>query len=313
MKDYYEILNVSKKATLEEIKKAYRELALRYHPDRAPEDKKKEAEEKFKEISESYAILSDPQKRALYDQRGHSGINQTYTQEDIFRGADFSSIFNDLSDYGFGESLFEQVFAGQGFDLFGHRRKGRPTKRNLEFNIEVTLEQAFSGFEAHFSVPRTQTCPTCHSSGKHCPTCQGIGRIKTHQELKVHIPPGVKTGSVLRLQGKGEEGGDLYLQIQEKEHPLFKREGDDLYHEQTIPLSTALLGGSIDVQTLTNKVSMKIPSCTQPGTLFRLRGKGMPKLGKKEYGDAIIRVQIKLPTYLSAESRALIEKWVASA
>lgn len=311
MKDYYDILGIPRKASLEDIKKAYRELALRYHPDRVPEGQKKEAEEKFKEVSEAYAILSDPQKRALYDQRGHSGINQTYTQEDIFRGADFSSIFSDLSDFGFGEGLFEQIFAGGGFDFSGHQRRGKAPRRHLKYSLEITLEQAYHGFEAHLSLPKYETCPTCHASSSSCPTCHGVGRIKTHQDLNIRIPPGVRTGSVLRVQGKGEGGGDLHLHIQEKEHSLFKREENNLYIEQTIPLSVALLGGMIQVPTLTKKVSMTIPSCTQPGTLFRLKGKGMPLLGHKDHGDEIVRIHVQLPTTLTPESRSLIEKWTA--
>lgn len=185
-RDYYEILNVSKGASLEEIKKAYREAALRYHPDRVPEKEKKEAEEKFKEISEAYAVLSDPQKRALYDQHGHSGIDQRYAQEDIFRGTDFSSIFQDLSDFGFGEGLFDKIFGDAGVDIFGHRRrkKMRPSVgRDLQVSIEITLEEAAFGAEKSISLRRYDICPTCQGTGakpgtsrKTCSHCQGSGR-----------------------------------------------------------------------------------------------------------------------------------------
>jgi molecular chaperone DnaJ len=186
-RDYYEILGVKKSATLEEIKKAYRELALRYHPDRVPAEQKKEAEEKFKELSEAYAILSDAQKRALYDQYGHAGIDQKYAYEDIFKGADFNSVFEGMSDLGFGGSIFEDIFSDLGFDIFGARGRqaGRGRRgRDLEITIGVTLEEAAEGVEKTISVPGYEICPACSGSGAKpgtkktaCSQCRGSGRL----------------------------------------------------------------------------------------------------------------------------------------
>jgi len=186
-RDYYEVLGVKKNATLEEIKKAYRELALRYHPDRVPAEQKKEAEEKFKEISEAYAILSDAQKRALYDQYGHAGIDQKYAYEDIFKGADFSSVFEGLSDFGFGGGIFEDIFSDLGFDIFGSRGRqaGRGKRgRDLEITIGITLEEAAEGVEKSISVPGYEICSTCSGSGAKpgtkksaCSQCRGTGRL----------------------------------------------------------------------------------------------------------------------------------------
>ena len=189
-RDYYEILGVQKSATLEEIKKAYREMALRHHPDRVPQEQKKEAEEKFKEISEAYAVLSDAQKRALYDQYGHSGIDQRYAYEDIFKGADFNSVFRDMSEFGLGSGIFEEVFGDLGFDIFGtHSRRqgggGRARKgRDLEIGIDITLEEAAEGVEKTITLPRYELCQTCSGSGAKpgtkrtpCSQCKGTGRV----------------------------------------------------------------------------------------------------------------------------------------
>ncbi len=186
-RDYYEILGVKKSASLDEIRKAYRELALRYHPDRVPAEQKKEAEEKFKEISEAYAVLSDSQKRALYDQYGHSGIDQRYAQEDIFKGADFSSVFRDLSDFGFGGGLFDEIFGDLGFDVFrGGSRRGERSRRgrDLEISTDISLEEAAGGTDKTIALPRYETCATCSGSGARpgtkkstCPQCKGSGRV----------------------------------------------------------------------------------------------------------------------------------------
>ncbi|MDD5044432.1 MAG: molecular chaperone DnaJ [Candidatus Omnitrophica bacterium] len=186
-RDYYDILGVQKSASLEEIKKAYREMALRYHPDRVPAEQKKEAEEKFKEISEAYAVLSDSQKRALYDQYGHSGIDQKYAYEDIFKGADFSSIFQDMGEYGMGSGLFDEIFSDLGFDIFGARGRSRSSRgrrgRDLQITIDITLEEAFTGTEKTITVPRYEACSTCSGTGAKpgtkkatCPQCRGAGR-----------------------------------------------------------------------------------------------------------------------------------------
>jgi molecular chaperone DnaJ len=186
-RDYYEILGVKKSASLDEIKKAYRELALRYHPDRVPHEQKKEAEEKFKEISEAYAVLSDSEKRALYDQYGHAGIDQKYAQEDIFRGADFNTIFKDLGDFGFGGGLFDEIFGDLGFDVFGSGRKSAGSRRrgrDLQIAVDITLEEAAFGTEKTVTVPRYETCETCSGSGAKpgtkkttCPQCKGRGQV----------------------------------------------------------------------------------------------------------------------------------------
>jgi molecular chaperone DnaJ len=186
-RDYYEILGIKKSATLDEVKKAYRELALKYHPDRVPQEQKKQAEEKFKEISEAYAVLSDANKRALYDQHGHAGIDQKYAYEDIFKGADFSSIFRDMGDFGLGGGIFEDIFSDLGFDIFGTgRRQSRAARRghNLEITVSITLNEAATGTEKSINVPRYETCGTCSGSGAkpgtkktNCPQCKGSGRL----------------------------------------------------------------------------------------------------------------------------------------
>jgi len=245
-RDYYDILGVKKNATLEEIKKAYRTLALQYHPDRVPADKKKEAEEKFKEISEAYAVLSDPQKRALYDQYGHSGIDQRFTYEDIFKTADFSSIFEELADFGFGRSIFEDIFD---FDIFGRRGRRERRGRDIEVEIDITLEEVASGCEKPVTFACYEICPTCSGTGQKpgtkkeicsrckgkgtiytsagffrfgqtcdmcggtgqiikypCTECRGEGRVKVARKISVKVPAGVDTGSVLRIRGEGEQG-----------------------------------------------------------------------------------------------------------
>ncbi|MCM8795224.1 MAG: molecular chaperone DnaJ [Candidatus Omnitrophica bacterium] len=358
-RDYYEILGVKKNATLEEIKKAYREMALRYHPDRVPSEQKKEAEEKFKEISEAYAVLSDPQKRALYDQYGHSGIDQRYTYEDIFKGTDFSSIFEDLADFGFGGSLFEDIFGDLGFDLFGRttRRSTRFRRgRDLEISVEITLEEAAWGTEKTITLPRYENCSTCEGSGTKpgtkkivcpkckgtgrsvissgffqltqncprcngegsiiqtpCPDCRGEGRSKVTRKIKVKIPPGVDTGSHLRIRGEGEAGtagrGDLYVIIEVKPHPVFERHNNDILTQITISLSKAILGAEVEVPTLNGKVKMKIPPGTQSGKIFRLKGKGIPDVHGRGIGDELIRVNVEIPSHLTHEQRRLIEEF----
>jgi molecular chaperone DnaJ len=188
-RDYYEVLGVKRNATLEEIKKAYRDLALRYHPDRAPQEQKKEAEEKFKELSEAYAVLSDANKRALYDQHGHAGLDQKYAYEDIFRGADFSSVFKDMPDFGFSEGFFADLFGDVGFDFFGRgqrNRKGKETGDDIQIAIKISLEEAAKGIEKVISFPRYDECVACSGSGAKaatkrvsCPNCNGLGRVVT--------------------------------------------------------------------------------------------------------------------------------------
>jgi len=360
-RDYYEVLGVKKSATLDEIKKAYRELALKFHPDRVPHDQKKAAEEKFKDISESYAILSDSGKRALYDQYGHSGIDQRYAQEDIFKNADFNSIFQGMGDVGLGGGIFDEIFSDLGYDFFGgrsaHGSSGTRRKgRDLQISVDITLEEAASGVEKTITVPRYEACQTCSGTGARpgtkkvvcpqckgsgrtvvskgffqlaqtcsrcggegsmiqapCPQCQGQGKVKVTRKIKVKIPAGVDTGSNLRVRGEGEAGaashGDLYVIIEVMPHRFFQRHGNDVIMEVKISLSKAVLGGEIVVSTLDGKVDMKIPSGTQSGSVFRLKGKGIIDLHGRGYGDELVKVDIEIPTRLTNEQRRLMEEF----
>ena len=359
-RDYYEVLGVKKNATLDEIKKTYRELALRFHPDRVPHEQKKEAEEKFKDISEAYAVLSDSNKRALYDQYGHSGIDQKYAEEDIFKGADFSSVFQGMGDFGLGGGIFEEIFNDLGFD-FGQRGRGQAGKhrgRDLQISVDISLEEAASGVEKTITVPRYEVCPTCSGTGAKpgtkkstcpqcrgsgrtvvsngyfqlaqtcprcggegsviqspCPNCHGEGRSKITQKIKVKIPAGVDTGSNLRVRGEGESGtagrGDLYVIIEVREHPVFKRHGNDLLTEINISLSKAILGAEVEVPTLAGHVKMKIPNGTQSGKIFRLKEKGIPDVHGRSIGDELVRVTVDIPTSLTSGQRKLIEEFAS--
>jgi molecular chaperone DnaJ len=322
-RDYYEILGVKKNASFEELKKAYREAALRYHPDRVPAEQKKEAEEKFKQISEAYAILSDAQKRALYDQQGHSGIDQKYAYEDIFKGADFSSVFADLSDFGLGGDLFEHIFSDFGFDPFsqgGRQVRGRARGRDVEIQITITLEEAFKGVEKVISFPRYEPCQACQGSGiklgtqrERCLKCEGSGKVKESRRLKIAIPKGVDSNARLRVRHEGEGGvsgrGDLYILIEMKPHPIFTREGDNLLTRISISLSKAILGTEVEVPTLTGKVKMKIPPGTESEKTFRLSNKGMPKRGSTTFGDELVTVHVEIPKTVTPKQRQLIEEF----
>jgi molecular chaperone DnaJ len=362
-RDYYEILGVKKSATHEELKKAYRELALRHHPDRVPVEKKKEAENTFKEISEAYAVLSDSQKRALYDQYGHAGVDQKFAREDIFRGTDFGSVFEGMRDFGFGGGFFENIFGDVGFDLFGsRRRKGNKGARSaqargqdLEIAVSVTLEEAYKGTEKQVSVPRYDSCPACEGSGAApgtgrttcpdcggsgrknvssgifqmgqtcgrcggtgtiagtpCDTCKGEGRIRVTRTLTVTVPPGVQTGSRLRMKGEGEWStggkGDLFLVMEVMPHPVFQRQGSDLTAELAVSLTGAILGTELAVPTMEGNVMMTIPPGTQSGRVFRLKGKGMPELRGSGVGDELVKVNVDIPRRLTARQRELIEE-----
>lgn len=367
-RDYYDVLGVKKSATHEEIRKSYRELALRHHPDRVPAAEKKQAEERFKEMSEAYAVLSDPQKRALYDQYGHQGIDQRYAREDVFRGTDFSSAFEGMGDLGLGGSFFENLFGGMGFDVFGAggRRRGAGTGqgaasgggrgRDLEIEATVTLDEAFRGTDTTVTVPRYDACPACGGSGAKpgtspsscpdcrgsgqrvvssgifqmaqpcprcrgtgsvietpCGSCRGEGRVKVTRTLSVKVPPGVDTGSRLRMKGEGETGrsgtGDLYVIVEVQPRPGFERRGDDLLSEVRVGMVDAALGAEVSVPTLEGPVAMKIPPGTQPGSVLRLRGRGMPALRSRGVGDQLVTVRVEIPTRLSPRQRTLIEEF----
>ena len=353
-RDYYEILGVEKSSTLDIIKKAYRTLALKHHPDRVAHDQKKEAEEQFKEISEAYGVLSDTDKRALYDQYGHAGVDQRYSTEDIFRGADFSSIFENLSDFGFGGGIFDQIFGGGG----GGRRSRRAGRgRDLQYELEIEFDEAAKGTERKINMARyencttckgegakpgtrkkkcstcggqgqvmqssgffsmTTTCPDCRGEGsiidKPCPDCYGQGKQKVNKKISVKIPAGVDTGSHLRVSGEGEQGksgahGDLYVSIYVKPHKIFRRRNNDIIYLTKISMTKAALGSEISVPTLDGKVTMKIPSGTQHGKIFRLRGKGFPDVHGYGPGDELVVVEIEIPTRLSADQRKLLEEY----
>lgn len=353
--EYYQVLGVQRNATLEDIKKAFRELALRYHPDRVPAEQKKEAEEKFKEISEAYAVLSDSQKRALYDQYGHPGIDQKYAQEDIFRGADFGSIFENMPDSGLGGGFFDQLFGDLGLDVFGTKTRGRSRRgRDLQVAVDISLEESASGTEKSITVPRYEVCPTCGGSGaqpgtskvtcpqckgrgqiltsrgfirmaqpcprcggsgtiieRPCQTCGGQGRVQATKTLKVKIPPGVDTGSQLKIKGEGEAGtagkGDLYILIEVRPHPIFKRQDGDILTEITIGLAKAILGGEAEVPTLQGKVRIKIPPGTQSNSTFRVKGKGLLDMRSRSRGDELVKVNVEIPARLTDEQRRIIE------
>jgi len=358
-RDYYEILGISRDATPEQIKKAYRRLAVKYHPDRNP-DNAKEAEEKFKEVSEAYKILSDPEKRQIYDQYGHQGL-----EAEMGAGAGTGWTGFDFDPFKIFEEVFgrEDVFGGDIFgDIFGRRtatrrREGEPGA-NLHYNLEISFEEAVFGTEKSIEVPKHGVCPICKGSGvkpgyhpQTCPTCggrgyvevrqgffsfsrtctqcqgrgtiirnpckqcHGTGRVKTVKKIRVSIPAGVDEGSRLRLRGEGEAGlgggspGDLFITIRVRPHPLFNRQGDNIILEVPISFALAALGGEISIPTLNGKVRLKIPSGTQSGKIFRLRGKGVPHLNSFRKGDQLVRVVVETPVNLTSEQRQLLKRF----
>jgi curved DNA-binding protein len=296
-KDYYNVLGVGKNASDEEIKRAYRKLAMKYHPDRNPN--KKEAEERFKEINEAYAVLSDKEKRKQYDTFGAEGFHQRFTQEDIFRGFDFDEILSSL--FG-GKGRREFRFGGRsGFDFgdffggqTGYQDLGRMPQRgeDIAYEMAVSLEDAASGGEKRISYRKN-------------------GKV---EEVSVKIPRGIPSGKKLRLTGKGMEGrnggppGDLYLQVSIREHPIFSREGDDLIVEKEISFSEAVLGTTIEVPTLEGTKKVKIPPGTQSHTKMRLKGLGMPHFQGEGKGDEYVKVIIKIPKRVSDKNRGLIQE-----
>lgn len=305
--DYYKVLGVNRQATEEEIKKAYRRLAMKYHPDKNPGDKS--AEDNFKNVSEAYAVLSDKEKRKQYDTFGSAGFHQKYSHEDIFRGADFSGFgFNpeDLIGMFFGgaaggrSSGFRVSFGGRGgaeaFDLgnlFGGTAGTRGPQRghDISFELPITLEEAYTGVEKKVRYMQ---------GGK-------------SRDITVKIPAGISTGKKLRLAGKGEQSmsgggpGDLYFLITVLDHPLYKREGDDLHMEKMVSFSQACLGGGIEVPTLKGNKKIKLPAGSSSQTNIRLKGYGMPRLGGRGRGDLYTKIRILVPKKLSSRQKKILE------
>jgi len=347
-RDFYEILGVAKGASEEDIKKSYRKLAMKYHPDRNPDNK--EAEEKFKEVKEAYEMLSNPEKREAYDRYGHAGVDPNAGMGGGgFGGAGgFGDAFGDI---------FGDIFGG---GARGGRGGGPQVYRgaDLRYNLEITLEQAASGYDTTIRVPSwdkcdtchgsgakpgtqpvtcstcaghgqvrmqqgffsiQQTCPKCHGSGKiipePCAACGGAGRIKRNKTLEVKIPAGIDNGMRIRSSGNGEPGtnggppGDLYVEIHIKPHAVFQREGDDLHCEMPISFVKAALGGEIEVPTLGGKVSFTIPEGTQTGKTFRLKGKGIKGVRSGYSGDLFCHVAVETPVKLTDKQKDLLKEF----
>lgn len=289
--DYYKALGVDKKASPEEIKKAFRKLAVKYHPDRNPNDKA--AEDKFKEINEAYAVLSDPKKKQEYDTYGSSGFHKQYSQEDIFRGFDFSNVYKDMGAGG-DDDIFSRLFGG-GFGRGGGRggfRGGPQRGGDLEMEVDIGFRDAAQGAERQIAFRR---------NGQ-------------REELKVKIPAGVDNGSKIRIAGKGGQGegggpdGDLFLVIRVLADQVFSRDGGDLFVERTIPFSAACLGTTLDVPTLEGDKRIKVPAGMQPGTKIRLKGCGIKPLSSNSRGDLYVKVAVHVPENLNAEQKRLVEE-----
>lgn len=337
--DYYETLGVSRNASDDELKGAYRRLAMKYHPDRNPDSQ--EAESKFKEAKEAYEILSDPRKRAAYDQFGHAGVDSA-AGGGGFGGAGFRDIFDEVFGDIFGGRGGERVYRGA----------------DLRYDLALSLEEAVAGTTAKIRVPSRvecedcsgsgatpgtspvscdtcggqgqvrvqqgffsiqQTCPSCRGSGRvirdPCKTCRGEGRVHEYKTLSVKVPPGVDNGDRIRLAGEGESGerggppGDLYVEINVREHSIFVRDGANLFCEVPISFATATLGGELEVPTLNGRVSLKIPSATQTDKLFRVRGKGVKPVRGGGPGDLICKVVVETPVNLSSKQKELLREF----
>ncbi len=347
--DYYSLLGVEKGASADELKKAYRKQAMKYHPDRNPDDAS--AEQKFKEVNEAYDVLKDDQKRAAYDRFGHAAFDGTGGMGGGPGGGGFgfqgdpSSAFSDI---------FEDLFG----EFSGRRRGGSGRGADLRYNMEISLEEAFSGKQAKIRVPSSVTCDPCGGSGaaagsapstctgcggagkvraqqgfftieRTCPACQGqgrmindpckscggAGRVEKDRTLSVNIPAGVEEGTRIRLSGEGEAGvrggptGDLYIFISIKHHGLFERDGADLYCQVPISMTTAAIGGTVEVPTISGgKAKVTIPAGTQGGRQFRLRGKGMPILRSRAQGDMYIQTHVETPINLTKKQKELLKE-----
>jgi molecular chaperone DnaJ len=349
-RDYYEVLGVGRDATVPDIKRTYRQLAVQFHPDRNPDDP--EAEERFKEASEAYAVLSDAEKRARYDRFGHEAVSANgFTGFDPASFGDFADVLGDLFGVSFG-------------DIFGtQRRRGGPRRgHDLQYTLRVTLEDAAKGVERVIRIPRLVRCPSCSGSGAEpgtspepcgtcrgagqvlfrrgflsvsqtCPSCAGAGRINRHpcqgcsgrgrveeeNSLRVKVPAGVATGMRLRLSGEGEAGesggpaGDLHVVISVDEHERFVRDGSDLHVEVPISVFSAMLGGQLEVSTVLGASrAVAIEPGAQPGDVLRLRGDGMPQLESKRRGDLHVHLKVVVPRRLSDEQRRLIAEVAAA-
>ncbi|MDD5698204.1 MAG: molecular chaperone DnaJ [Victivallaceae bacterium] len=357
--DYYKVLGVSRNATEAEIKKAYRKLAIQYHPDKNPGNK--EAEEKFKEISQAYEVLSDKNKRAQYDQFGHAAFTSSGRSTHGFGGSGFHDpmdVFSQFFGGAGGGSIFEDLFGG------GSSRRSASAAMDgadLRYDLEIDFEDAVYGADKKIILPRLtacdkcsstgcepgsgrktcshcggsgqvalsqgifsirQTCPACQGTGeiieKPCRQCRGSGRIHTEKTLQIHIPPGVDTGSRLRVSREGESGlrggrpGDLYVFIHVRNHVVFHREGNDIICEMPISYAVAALGGIVEVPTISGKAKMRIPPGTQNSTILRIKGKGVPALRGGARGDMHVKVFVEVPTHLAKEQRELLEKFDAA-
>ena len=353
-RDYYEVLGLKKGASDEEIKKAFRKMAMKYHPDRNPDDK--EAEEKFKEANEAYSVLSDPDKKSKYDRFGHAGVDPN---------AGFGGFGGGAGGFGGFEDIFDMFGGFGGFGGFSggaRRNPNQPKKgRDLQKAITITFEEAAFGVKKDIEISKfvncstcngegtkpgtsKKTCPTCGGSGQvaetkrtafgafqnittchqcggtgtiieePCPDCKGTGRVRKTIKLSIDIPAGVDNESVIPIRGQGEPGtnggpaGDLYIVISVKPHKLFERRGNDLYIEMPITFDQAALGAEIVVPTLEEKVSYKIPAGTQPGTVFRLKNKGIKYLRREAKGDLYVKVNLEVPTKLNGKQKKAISR-----
>ena len=347
-RDFYEILGVNRDASDEDIKKAYRKLAMKFHPDRNPDNPK--AEESFKEAKEAYEILSDAQKRTAYDQYGHAGVDPQAGMG--AGGAGMGGFADAFSD------IFGDIFGAGGRGGAGGGRSNVYRGADLRYNLEVTLEEAARGTETRIRIPTMaecetckgsgakkgsepktcptcsghgqvrmqqgffsiqQTCPKCHGTGRYipdpCGTCSGAGRVKQHKTLSVKIPSGIDEGDRIRLTGEGEPGvnggppGDLYVQIHLKAHSVFQRDHDDLHCEMPVSFSTAALGGEIEIPTLDGVAKLKVPAETQTGKVFRLRGKGIKGVRSIGHGDLLCHVVIETPVSLTDRQKELLTEF----
>jgi molecular chaperone DnaJ len=353
-KDYYDTLGVPKSATKDQIKEAYRKLALQFHPDR---NKSPEAEGRFKEITEAYAVLSDDEKRRQYDEYGKEGVYQRYSREEIFRGANFDDVFRGMGFGGF-DDLFGQFFGGM---TGGRSGRGE----DLTYHLQLPLEDVVSEQSREVEIPRTEVCGTCNGTGAKlgsspqrcsncggtgqvqkvqsagfarlvrvtscgkcggrgytidspCRDCRGSGAISRTRKILITIPAGIDDGHTLRLRGEGNAGengappGDLYVVVNVPPHRLFKRQDSDILYEAKVGVVEAILGTELGVPTLYGDVKLSIPSGTQPGTVFKIRGKGVPKLGGWGKGDEYVKVDVTIPRNLTNAQRELLKEFSRS-